>query len=150
MQVNGKEHILTLEEAIRGHRAMWNWIAKQLKIKDSDNPNARPDEYRHKLKRQFLNKFGVTGLNNCCFACEFAADASGGHFVCEYCPFIWEKDGLYKRYSEDNMCCCKPDTMEENDKYHHWVESDPEVIANLPINPIYLCCALQGGNENGK
>lgn len=73
---------MTREEAIRGHRAMWGWLAK----------------HPGKTKEDYLERFDPkTYLIHNCYLCDYTGKE------CERCPLEWPEeccfdDGLYEQW----------------------------------------------------
>ena len=78
---------ITREEAIRKHREMWNWIAKQYE-NGATVPVCR-------LKQDFIKKYyPYDSLNSDCYCCTYAETVLGPQcggllHVCEKCPLEW-------------------------------------------------------------
>ena len=78
---------MTKEEAIRNHRKMWSWLAK--------NPG--------KGERDYLREFDPEAkLTANCYLCGYVNN--NGH--CEYCPLEWpgaghctDTGGLYREWA---------------------------------------------------
>ena len=63
---------MTREEAIKNHRKMWRWLAK--------NPE--------KWKTDYLEKFDPEAdLDEDCYLCEYVAENHNG--ICRSCPVAW-------------------------------------------------------------
>lgn len=75
----GEKVILTKERAIKEHRRMWRWIAKQYE------KGSREKVF--KLKEAYLNgKYEDVEAD--CFCCEY--DVYLGEYSCDNCPIKWE------------------------------------------------------------
>lgn len=124
---------LTREEAIRFHRDMWTWIAKQEEgLTLSSNPIDRMHE-RYELKREYLNLCHIDPMDieSACFLCEYSLQQARLHedpipyeSQCRYCPLDWGD-------SASEIPCQYTDDEEEVEN-PHWVYSPAEMIANLP------------------
>ena len=71
---------LTKQQAIEGHRKMWNWIADKIEREERR-------VYISDLKKNYCRENNVV-LHNRCFCCEYSIyfDLS-----CEKCPVDWIK-----------------------------------------------------------
>lgn len=68
---------MTKQEAIKNHRAMWNWIADEI-----EETKCVLDVYE--LKRQYCKSIRRFFTNNFCFLCEYVK-----HEGCQKCPVRW-------------------------------------------------------------
>lgn len=71
------------EEAIRKHRAMWNWIAEEI-VNEERTMNIGV------LKQKFIERQGddleeMADYNNC-YLCEYSGVS------CKECPLVWPSD----------------------------------------------------------
>ena len=93
---------ISKEEAIKNHRAMWNWIADQ--YEKGSNKHVRF------LKREYIdtmdpNRDQYIKLCVSCYCCYYAGinDIVGAgnryRFNCDQCPVVWPS------YAEEGMCC---------------------------------------------
>lgn len=84
---------ITKEEAIRNHRAMWIWIAREIARRKRTVSIVR-------YKEKYITE--VMGLREDdvyleCFCCEYAAnkrkflEGSSGN-MCKYCPVEWQSE----------------------------------------------------------
>ena len=92
--------VLTKKEAIRQHRKMWNWIAKQsLKRKWK---TTKSDYLCEKIRNNSFER----RLRHYCFCCEYATQAyldkqlPVGESGCCFCPINW--GGEAKEYMCEN------------------------------------------------
>lgn len=102
---------LTREQAIAGHRKMWNWIA------DETNRLKRKVE-----KSEYFNAMGIDDIpDNRCYCCEFVIR---NQFRCKYdCIIDWgEGIGCVDSYYKEWLCA------------DDWKEAAriARIIANLP------------------
>lgn len=141
---NLPERTLTKEQAIKAHRALWNWIADETKrtgyiprkadFKDSDYPNIR-------------------NCTNQCYVCDYATTQVlkeepylpyvDIELRCPNCPLQWP-DEFYNNDSSDNFKCCTNEDY--SGLYDEWcdlkqtqtnITKAVEIarqIANLPEN----------------
>lgn len=68
---------MTKQEAIKNHRAMWNWIADEIK-----EAKCVLDVYE--MKRQYLLLNGFLRVQNYCFLCQYSSG-----YGCQKCPMEW-------------------------------------------------------------
>ena len=71
---------LTKQQAIEGHRKMWNWIADKIE-------REKRRFYIYDLKEIYCRENNLLLRHNC-FCCEYSGDDDRG---CEKCPVDWEK-----------------------------------------------------------
>lgn len=81
---------LTKEQAIAGHRKMWNWIADQL---EKANPKDTFDVYDLKIKYEESRKLKMFCS---CYLCEYTKERALAEDIdlgdrCIYCPILWGK-----------------------------------------------------------
>lgn len=108
---------LTKQQAIEGHRKMWNWIADEIERQKS--------ECCISFLKDFYCSANNLNLRHNCFCCEYSIDGNHG---CEKCPVDWIKT---KHCSDDEtslyeaVLCAK-----------QWQEQADlaKLIANLPEN----------------
>lgn len=95
--------MLTKEQAIQGHRDMWNWIAEQ-------KENGSIYTVSH-LKYEWCENHNIKLYNNC-FCCEYATQEVLGHPIekveeepiiydcnfCKCCPIIWGTEENVKSF----------------------------------------------------
>lgn len=97
--------MISKEEAIKNHRAMWNWIADQYEKGSDKNV--------HFLKREYIvttdpNRYEHIILYASCYCCYYAGrnnivgTANKCMFNCDQCPVVWPS------YAEEGMCCEGP------------------------------------------
>lgn len=140
MKVNGKEHILTLEETIRGHREMWRWIDEQIKSGNFNDRDSGRDRWI--LKKKWVDEHKITDLKNNCFACEFAWSVkqlfapgyvrNNSISKCHFCPFQWYKKEASKITGcKWHMVMCE---LHCGDNVN-WLVSDPIEVAKIPLAP---------------
>ena len=82
---------LTKEQAIEGHRKMWNWIADRL---EKATPRDTFDVYDLKQEYETIHDLN---LFYSCYLCEYAYEKSLCEDIsiqerCYYCPLIWEEN----------------------------------------------------------
>ena len=82
---------LTKQEAIEGHRKMWNWIADRL---EKATPRDTFDVYNLKMEYEELHNLK---LFCSCYLCEYARKKSLDEDIdlykrCVYCPLLWEEN----------------------------------------------------------
>ena len=97
-----KQTKLTKEQAIKGHRELWNWIAEQKENGDCRSVFLLKDDwcYEHGFKDE-------AKLLNYCFCCEYnrmKCKENGISYrdTCEYCPLIWGTEGSAEAYYCEN------------------------------------------------
>ena len=84
---------MTKEEAIRKHRKMWRWLAK--------NPGERKEDYLRKFEPE-------ARLSTDCYLCDYVYKNHKGH--CRCCPVEWpggiclRKEGLYSKWLDAMDC----------------------------------------------
>lgn len=94
--------MISKEEAIKNHRAMWNWIADQYE-KGSDMSVQF-------LKRKYIdtmdsNRDARIELHASCYCCYYAGinnivgAGNEYRFNCDQCPVVWPS------YAKEGMCC---------------------------------------------
>lgn len=94
--------MISKEEAIKNHRAMWNWIADQ--YEKGSNRSVRF------LKREYIdtmdsNRDERIKLHASCYCCYYAGInnivGAGNKYMfnCDQCPVVWPS------YAEEGMCC---------------------------------------------
>lgn len=141
-------NMISKEEAIKNHRAMWNWIADQ--YEKGSNRRVRF------LKREYIdtmdpNRNELIKLYVSCYCCYYAGinNIVGAdnryRFNCDQCPVVWPS------YAEEGMCCERTshargtglyELIEECTAFHKNVDEIRDIIvklcrlvANLPENP---------------
>lgn len=91
---------ISKEEAIKNHRAMWNWIADQ--YEKGSNRHVQI------LKREYIDTVDPhrderIKLHASCYCCYYAGinNIAGNRyrFNCDQCPVVWPS------YAEGGMCC---------------------------------------------
>lgn len=91
---------ISKEEAIKNHRAMWNWIADQYE----KGSNKRVQF----LKRKYIdtmdpNRDERIKIPASCYCCYYAGlnNIAGNKYMfnCDQCPVVWPS------YAEEGMCC---------------------------------------------
>lgn len=98
-------NMISKEEAIKNHRAMWNWIADQ--YEKGSNQRVRF------LKREYIdtmdpNRDERIKLHESCYCCYYAGinNIVGIEnmymFNCDQCPVVWPS------YAREGMCCEGP------------------------------------------
>lgn len=103
---------MTKQEAIKNHRAMWNWIADQIEErKQALNIGVLKYRYLHHVYN------GYASHN--CFCCEY--DDEHDDHVCSHCPLVWPEGHCIVLYK----VCCESHDYNEQAKY-------ARKIANLP------------------
>ena len=125
--------MISKEEAIKNHRAMWNWIADQyekgsnmsvqfLKIKYIDTMDPNRDE------RIKLHAF--------CYCCYYAGinNIAGNRyrFNCDQCPVVWPS------YAEEGMCCEGPsctiglyELIEKCTRFYKGINKNRDILVKL-------------------
>lgn len=94
--------MISKEEAIKNHRAMWNWIADQ--YEKGSNKRVRI------LKREYIDTMDpnrdelIKKLYMSCYCCYYAGInnivADNEYlFNCDQCPVVWPS------YAGEGMCC---------------------------------------------
>lgn len=93
--------MISKEEAIKNHRAMWNWIADQ--YEKGSNQRVRF------LKREYIDTMDsnrderIKKLYVSCYCCYYAGINNIANnkyrFNCDQCPVVWPS------YAEEGMCC---------------------------------------------
>lgn len=79
---------ITKKEAVRKHRAMWNWIADYIEKK-------KEEQCIPELKSMYLEKQSGMVENNC-YCCEYVRSIC---YECEKsCPVVWKP----------TLSCCDP------------------------------------------
>lgn len=124
------------EEAIKKHRAMWNWIAQQI-VKKQRTMNIAI------LKAKFSEFQGDDTLDmknsSNCYLCYYT------RFDCKKCPLLWPSESNilkceygYKLINSYSDGLCYSDGLYRQ-SYKLWVENDWQLqatlcraIANLP------------------
>lgn len=71
---------LTKQQAIEGHRKMWNWIADEIESRKNVC-------VIHALKAFYCNANHLFLRHNC-FCCEYSIN---GNYSCDKCPVDWIK-----------------------------------------------------------
>lgn len=99
-------NMISKEEAIKNHRAMWNWIADQ--YEKGSNQRVRF------LKREYIDTMDpnrderIKKLYVSCYCCYYAGinnivGADNEYmFNCDQCPVVWPS------YAGEGMCCEGP------------------------------------------
>lgn len=94
---------ISKEEAIKNHRAMWNWIADQYEKGSNQRVQI--------LKREYIDTMDpnrderIKKLYVSCYCCYYAGinNIVGAdnryRFNCDQCPVVWPS------YAEEGMCC---------------------------------------------
>ena len=96
---------MTREEAIRGHKAMWSWLAK----------------HPGKTKEDYLERFDPeANLSVNCYLCEYA------EHECKVCPLEWPDRDCLGRGLFGQWC----DAMDEGE--HACAAEIARQIAELP------------------
>lgn len=131
---------MTKEEAIRKHRAMWNWIAERI-----EQSQHVVDICQMKCRYIWEEEHDDV-IKNECYCCEYAFMKNGTtNKMCGYCPLIWktEEDGV-KQYQCEVGCKSDDGDFEDGqwweckglyDRYDNpWGEQArlAREIANLP------------------
>lgn len=80
---------LTKEQAIKGHREMWNWIAEQYENGRTVNVNY--------LKEKWCKKHNIYLYNNC-YCCEYVSKNNTSFYKCGKCPLIWGTENNVNEY----------------------------------------------------
>ena len=96
--------MISKEEAIKNHRAMWNWIADQYEKGCNKNVRFLKREYIYIMD---LNCDELIKLHASCYCCYYAGinnivGASNRYmFDCDQCSDVWQS------YAEEGMCSCE-------------------------------------------
>lgn len=98
-----KQTKLTKEQAIKGHRELWNWIAEQ---KENGN-NSSVFHLKEKWCYEHCFKDEEIDLLNYCFCCEYnrmKCKENGISYrdTCKYCPLIWGTEESTEAYYCEN------------------------------------------------
>lgn len=96
---------LTKPEAIKWHRRMWIWIAREIARKRRVLSVAE-------LKKKFILNNGLGKIKNDCFCCAYVYQNNienwyNNEFYCnEYCPIVWNEGGTCceNRSEYDAVC----------------------------------------------
>lgn len=100
---------MTREEAIRGHRAMWSWLA----------------EHPGETKKDYLREFDPEArLEAGCYVCEYVEEHYD--YDCTYCPLEWPDRDCLGRGLFSQWC----DAMDEGE--HAYAAEIARQIAELP------------------
>lgn len=91
---------LTKQEAIKYHRAMWIWIAREIARRNKTVSAKRKKtasivEYKAKYIRDIMG-LSVNDVYDNCFCCEYVQEKR--ERGCSDCPVIWGKD-------KEKTCC---------------------------------------------
>lgn len=113
---------MTKEEAIRQHRAMWNWIADQTE---------KREKKVYKIDYFLENK--IIGVVCSCFACEYADQQTTDKYLCDACPIQFLQAEEETRYGGP-YCCRKGSPYAAWDGFEDCWEAAKlaREIANLP------------------
>ena len=93
--------MLSREEAVRKHRAMWNWIGSMLKsglwrsVVNNYFTEAIGDIVIL-LKYSYLNMVNETELRSNCYCCMYVASINSDSMTCDKCPVEWPIITIYK------------------------------------------------------
>lgn len=131
---------LTKEQAIEGHRKMWNWIAEQYRAGETVL-----EELGHTcvvdLKYSYINRFCNEPIMNGCFCCAYASeefDRTINGCTCDFCPIDWGSEVkafmCIDRYEEDDEEGIYNE-LQATSTYSHDYDRMAELaeeIANLP------------------
>ena len=113
---------MTKQEAIEGHRKMWQ------AMKDYDETIIGL-EYRYDFKSEYCDENNLD-LKNHCFLCEY--DKTKGAGCCSKCPLDWCRDCLNsdcpRNYGNGTRPC---ECWEYEGKHDNWSEGDLDTIINL-------------------
>lgn len=94
--------MISKEEAIKNHRAMWNWIADQYEKGSNKRVQILKREY---IDTMDPNRDERIKLHASCYCCYYAGlnNIAGVEnkymFNCDQCPIVWPS------YAEEGMCC---------------------------------------------
>lgn len=117
--------MLTKKEAIRKHRAMWNWIGSMLKSglwRNVVNDNYFTEDIGDiiiLLKYSYLNMVNETKLRSCCYCCMYVASINSDSMICDKCPVEWPMIPAYR------------------EKYHKWFGNDVDNIVTYCDMSLY-------------
>lgn len=92
--------MISKEEAIKNHRAMWNWIADQYEQGSNKRVQILKREYIYTMDP---NRDAHASLYGSCYCCHYAGlnKIAGNKYMfnCDQCPVVWPS------YAEEGMCC---------------------------------------------
>ena len=93
--------MLSREEAVRKHRAMWNWIGNMLKSGlwrsvVSNYFTEAIGDIVILLKYSYLNMVNETELRSSCYCCMYVASINSDSMVCDKCPVEWPMIPAYR------------------------------------------------------
>lgn len=97
--------MISKEEAIKNHRAMWNWIADQYEKGSNKMVQILKREYVYTMDP---NRDECIKLHAFCYCCYYAGrnnifdTANNYMFNCDQCPVVWPS------YAGEGMCCEGP------------------------------------------
>lgn len=98
--------VLTKKEAVRKHRAMWNWIADYIEKK-------KEGKCIPELKFMYLEEQDETPSCSC-YCCEYNNQLVDDD--CEFCPVIWgSNSGCYDEKSPYKRCLYEMDWQKQAD-----------------------------------
>lgn len=98
--------MISKEEAIKNHRAMWNWIADQYEKGNDGNIHFLKKKYLLKTLDSNPELMASITSHACCYCCYYAGvnglANNNYRFNCDQCPVVWPS------YAEEGMCCEGP------------------------------------------
>lgn len=115
---------MTIKECQEEHKKLWNWIADET---EKWGYPVLKQEYFKYVERLSVPRHG-------CFACQFALDNTGNHFMvnaCDKCPIKWNKNEV-ARHVHHSFC-----EHLDYSPYRKWLwgvemyKSHPEIIKEL-------------------
>ena len=94
---------ISKEEAIKNHRAMWNWIADQYEKGSNESVQFLKREYIDTMEQTPNERRKVYAASGyCCYYAALHKLAGAGNkyrFNGDQCPVVWPS------YAEEGMCC---------------------------------------------
>lgn len=99
---------MTKEEAIRKHRAMWNWIAERIE-QSQHVVNICQMKCRYIWEEEHDDE-----IKNECYCCEYAylsklKENNSTNHMCEFCPLVWDLEA----YGINRFPCEACDVVED-------------------------------------
>lgn len=138
--------MISKEEAIKNHRAMWNWIADQYEKGSNKSVQFLKREY---IDTMDPNRGERINFHAFCYCCYYAGrnnifdTANNSVFNCDQCPVVWPS------YAKEGMCCVGPsgtiglyELIEKRTTLYKSFDEIRDIlvklcrlVANLPENP---------------
>ena len=94
--------MISKEEAIKNHRAMWNWIADQYEKGSNKRVQILKREYIDTMEPNRNERIKLHASCYCCYYAginKFAGAGNKYRFNCDQCPVVWPS------YAKEGMCC---------------------------------------------